>query len=987
MGPLKKQSEAAKKFIEYRDELKSLDINLFLLENGDIREKIADCERKEQIASDDLAEASAQLESMKEGYEKLSDDLAGLDERIESLKNRIAQGNVIKETLTGQINVLNEQINSARDAEIHFNERLESLTGSIERSVSEKEKLEAEKAANQEALTRSIDAARAQDEIVLEIQNQSEETRLQIEEMKERLIELVNVKGDIGARMERLSVLAEQSKKRREELAQSLEKYNSDKEQQEAVIEGFRKEAEKVSKETGEIEKEIKEKEAALKKADADLAFAERDLGKAREELLKSETRLESIRNITERYEGYGSSIREIMKLKEKNRGIHGVVADIIKVDKKYETAIETALGGNIQNVVTDTEATAKNVIEYLKANKLGRATFLPIKAVTGRGEFKNDDVLAEKGVLGLASSLVNVEQQYRGVVNYLLGKIVVADKIDNALMLARKYSYSLIIVTLEGELLNRGGAISGGAFKNKSNLLGRRREIDDLEKAITANREKQEDLLLKSEALNKEKDEISRELLELRTQLQESRILLNTVKINLDTAISKQREIDDTYAGVSTESREIEELEGSMNDENNALKDALQENSDENDRLKERILEMEKAREELKVKEAEELFRRQTLNAERSGLSGQNSVLVNSIIKLENDIAIFNEELEKITKSNAGSKEGIEEKQAEIADITRSIELAEAEGGALGIKLSEAENEKETLSNDHRDYLEKREQCQLRMADLDKEVFRLSQMREKLEERFETKSAYMWDEYELTYQSALELKDDSLTDAKSMRERITKLKNSIKNLGTINVAAIEEYKVVGERFEFMKTQQEDLEKAEADLIRIIKDLDKEMRRRFNTEFVKIQEEFSKVFREMFGGGQGTIELEEDIDVLDAGISIIAQPPGKKLQNMMQLSGGEKALTAIAVLFAIQNLKPSPFCLLDEIEAALDDSNIERFADYLHKLTDETQFIVITHRKGTMEATDRLYGITMQEKGVSTLISVNLEDYREEEIQ
>lgn len=987
VGPLKKQSEAAAKFLTYKNEQKEYDINLFLIENGELRAKISEYEEKGKIASDELAECQAQFEAMKEEYEKVSSELLSIDTEIEQIRNRIAQGNIVRENLSGQINVLNEQINAARDAKAHYLERFEALTANIGRTTEEKNRLEREKASNQEALTRVIEAAGRQDSVVLDVQNRHEELRLESEELKEQLLDLVRQNGEIHTRIERLKVMSEQMTDRRAELAESLEKFASDRDMQAQVVVQLKEEFEEASGDAAAIESEIRSKEASLKEADAKIAEAERDLGRTKEDLARDSARLESIRNITERYEGYGNAIREIMKLKEKNKGIHGVVADIIRTQKKYEVAIETALGGSIQNVVTDTEYTAKNVIEYLKTNKLGRATFLPIKAVTGRGEFRNEEVLKEKGVLGLASSLVDVDEQYRGVANYLLGRTVVVDTIDNALQLARRYNYSLIIVTLEGELLNRGGSMTGGAYKNKSNLLGRRREIDDLEKAIAEHKKRQEALKKQSETYGAEKDRLTDELLDERTELQEKRILLNTVRLNLEQAQNKASEIASGLENADQRRREIEQQEGSMSEENDALEDALVTNAEDNEKLKAKISDLAVQMEALKEQEATELLKRQTLNAERSTLTGQNSILVNSIIKAENDIALLNGELDKINKGSTGSESDIASRQQEIEDISRAIEEADAEAAALDIKLKELEHSKEEQSVSHKDYLDKREALTTRIADLDKEVFRLSQLKEKMEERFENRASYIWEEYELTYNAALPLRNEELSDVKVIREKLNELKSSIRGLGTINLAAIDEYKEVSERYEFMSSQQQDLMKAEADLVKIIRDLDREMRRQFNAEFKKIQEEFSKVFREMFGGGQGTIELEEDVDVLDAGISIIAQPPGKKLQNMMQLSGGEKALTAIAVLFAIQNLKPSPFCILDEIEAALDDSNIERFAAYLHRLSGNVQFIVITHRKGTMEAAHQLYGITMQEKGVSTLISVNLEDFSDEELE
>ncbi len=986
VGPLRRQSEAADKYVRFRDELKKYDINLFLYENGETKTKIRELVEKERIASEDLERSKAEYEVAKEEYEKLSETIHQLDEEISSIRTKISQGDIVKEGMLGQIKVYEEQINSANEAESRYRERHEEITEAIQKAEEDKAALTKDKADNQEALTKALSAANDQDSKVLMVQNESEEIRQEIEKKKERLIELVNAKGTINARRERLETMMEQMIKRREELTQDLEKSESDRTAQEEKVKSLEKEFQEAKEQESSLTEDVQARENDLREADQDIARLNRELGDAKTQYTANEARLDSLRNITERYEGYGSSIREVMKLKEKKTGIHGVVADIIKVDKKYEIAIETALGGNIQNIVTDTEATAKDAIAYLKANKFGRATFLPLKAVTGREEFRNEAVLSEHGVLGLASSLVNVEERYEGVARYLLGRIVVADNIDNALALARKYNYSLIIVTLEGELLNRGGSLTGGAFKNKSNLLSRRREIEELENSLKELIQKQEAYAKDIDMVTLRKENLDKEIADLRALLQESRIYLNTIKINLDAANARKEEIQGTFENINKENAQIEEQTGSIQNENTSLDSELDSNQKENESIKEEILALEEKQVKLREQEAAELLIAQNMRVDHSRLVEQNSFLTNSIIRLENEIEKLNNDKTTLETNRTASIRGMDEKREEIEKIRQTLEQAEVDKKELLAHLDEVEAAKEEQTGSHKGFIDKREEYSERIADLDKEVFRLNSSREKLEERFENRSSYIWDEYELTYNNALPLRDESLTDVKEMRDKINELKASIRGLGVINVGAIDEYKEVKERYDFLTNQYQDLQKAEADLVKIIRDLDKQMRTQFNTEFKKIRAEFSKVFKEMFGGGTGSIELEEDVDVLDAGISIIAQPPGKKLQNMLQLSGGEKALTAIAVLFAIQNLKPSPFCILDEIEAALDDANITRFAEYLHKLSNEVQFIVITHRRGTMEAADRLYGITMQEKGVSTLISVDLSDIKDEDI-
>ncbi len=984
IGPLRRQSEAANKYVELRDELKKYDINLFLFENGAAREKIKEYHEKEEIAARDLETGKAEFEAAKEEFEKLSGDIVRLDNEINDVKNRISQSDIIKENMTGNIRLLEEQINSATEAEKSFSARRGRLMDDIHTAEEEKARIEAEKQENQKTLTESVSRSNDQDSKVLEIQNENEELRQEIEKAKERLIELVNEKGDINARKERLDAVLEQIARRKEELSASLERIETQTSAQEEKVAGLNAEFESAQKNVKSIEDEIETNKKELAGSDAALAKLNLELGLAKQEYVENQAKLETLKNITERYEGYGNSIKEVMKLKEKDQGIHGVVADIIKVDKKYEIAIETALGGNIQNIVTDTEGTAKEAIEYLKANKLGRATFLPLKAVKGRGEFKNQEVLEEDGVLGLASSLVETEEKYEGVAKYLLGRIVVADHIDNAIRIARKYNYSLMIVTLEGELLNRGGALSGGAFKNKSNLLGRRREIEEIETFLKKSAGKQDSFEKDIELISGRMELLKKEISDRSAELQENLIYMNTVRVNLEQEKEKHKDILVGAESINKENEDIETRTASINTENTGLNDELESNSNENEAVKKKITELEEQLASKREEEAKELILAQSMKVENSRLTEQSSHLTNALIRAENDLEQLNADMLELKKSSENSTRSIETKSAEIEDIKKSIGEASAQAEELRERLEKLEREKEEQAGSHAGFIDKREELAQMVADLDKEVIRLSSAREKLEERFENRSNYIWEEYELTYNSALPLRNEELNDVAEMREKISDLKTQIRRLGVINVGAIEEYKEVSERHEFLTAQYEDLLKAEADLVKIIRELDKQMKEQFNVEFKKIREEFGRVFKEMFGGGYGRIELEEDADVLDAGISIIAQPPGKKLQNMLQLSGGEKALTAIAVLFAIQNLKPSPFCLLDEIEAALDDANITRFADYLHKLSKDVQFIVITHRRGTMEAADRLYGITMQEKGVSTLISVDLTDIKED---
>lgn len=984
-GPLKRQSEQAGKFLEYTAGLKKYEINLFLAENEGIEEKIGKYKKDETAAEESLRQEREALEALNLKYKRQNDELLDIDEKISEARKEGEQCRVIMESLAGQINVLNEQIRSEELSKSHYLERTSALGAALKRNEDEAGRLRASQEENKRLQELAAKNLARQENVLLEARNECEQAREESIRAKDMLVHAVEEKGRINSRIEHLNTTLEQMELREDRLSKELEKYGEDR----AFLENERKklkaELESAEGSVFRISEEIKKNAAQAAEAEKNIAAAAREEEDNSRLLLSVSSRLDTIKNMTERYEGYGSAVREVMKLREKNKGILGVVADIIKTEKKYEIAIETALGGSIQNIVTDTEATAKTAIEYLKKNRFGRATFLPVKAITAQNAFRFPDALDEEGVIGLADSLVDVPEKYSSVASYLLGRVLVTDKIDNALKIARKYRYQIIIVTLEGELLNRGGSLTGGAFKNRSNLLGRRREIEDLEKQTASLKRREEELKEKSLSAQVQADEIRKRTASLTAELHDGEIALNTARLSFKQAEDKLKELCEGLENVSAEDEGIKKERESFSSLSAGLEEELEENNVRAGQLRSRIEELEELQQTLREKEAGELEKCQELRSEKEKLTEQSSFIVNSLIKLESDMEIQKGELEKIRKSRSDGLQNIEEKLAEIEDVKRaSAEAAEKGTGAEAL-LEKLERMKEERAKENTEFISGREGCLRNISELEKEIIRLSAAREKLEERAESGAAHIWEEYSLTPSDAESFRDTALSSAAEMSEKIAELKSSIRGLGTINVSAIEEYKEVSSRCEFLSGQYEDLKKAEADLVKIIRDLDREMRKIFKTEFARIQEEFSAVFREMFGGGHGSIELEEDADILDAGITIIAQPPGKKLQNMMQLSGGEKALTAIAVLFAIQNLKPSPFCILDEIEAALDDSNIVRFARYLVRLKDRIQFIIITHRKGTMEAADRLYGVTMQEKGVSTLMSVNLEEYEEKQ--
>ena len=978
VGPLAKQSETAKEYLRLKEELKRCDANAFLAETAGIQTQLKELEEKEAIVSDQLEETSLASENLKREYDQLTEAIAALDEGLAGKREERTQAGMLMGNLEGQIGVLKEQINTERMNAEHIASRLSSIDGELE-----------EKNLQMTGYERERDEIAAQAETCLKRQEDAEEALRrteeemmlldqQIEDGKASIIANLNEKASLAARKQRYATMLEQAQVRRSEVAQRLLKFKSDESVQDEQLKAEREKLDAVEAEINRLMGERTAAEENIAGLEQEVRRLNKNLNDTQQQYHTSYTRLESLRNLAERYEGYGGSIRRVMEVRDRVKGIHGVVADIISTEKKYEVAVETALGGSIQNIVTDSEQTAKQLIEYLKKNKYGRATFLPLTSVGSRGGFNQEAALREPGIIGLADSLVHVEPQYRGLASYLLGRVVVAENIDCAIALARKFRYSLRIVTLEGELLSAGGSMTGGAFKNSSNLLGRRREIEELEaackKALVRVDEIQKDLSLNEGLLTEERENLER----LRAAGQEAILRRNTIQIGIAGLEEKKTEIAESSTDMVRENQDLEEQLREIGRSQEQLRkeeERLEGQNAQTSREIERLTgELERARQDSDA-------RRQELSGaqmETSGLHQRHQFALENIRRVREEMRRLDEEKRELSQGAGGSSQAIASREAEIGQLRELIESTGRKSAQLEEEIEKARQEKEAQTARQNTFFARREEISGEMGRLDKELLRLQNQSEKLSERMESYVNYMWSEYELTRQGAEALRDEDAPELGQLKRRLEELKSAIRSLGNVNVNAIEDYKEISERYEFMKTQHGDLVKAEEALLKIIEELDAGMRRQFEEKFREIQREFDKVFKEMFGGGSGKLELLEDEDLLEAGIQIIAQPPGKKLQNMMQLSGGEKALTAIALLFAIQNLKPSPFCLLDEIEAALDDSNVDRFAKYLHKLTKYTQFIVITHRRGTMMAADRLYGITMQEKGVSTLVSVNL---------
>ena len=982
VGPLEEQSKTARKYLDLREELKYHDINIFVNETDKLRQESVKTSEQEVIALEDLERLNKDLEALNKRYEELDGAVQKLDEDIDSVKSHINDTNLEISDYEGKVALYTEQINYNQQNERNIELRLHDMSLDIEKKNNEiikyRDDIESlnKKLEQQNALIEKFE-----DEIISKNTFISDVEK-DISNNKSEILKSLNEKSSLLTRNQKYETLIEQIRIRKSEAAQKIidiktseSKIRSEFDSERQKLSKLREEEKQNKEKLDEILKQIREKSLEINEKN-------NNLSRLQKENQHYSAKLESLKNIAEKYEGYGTSVKRIMENNSfSQKGVHGVVAEIIKTEKKYEIAIETALGGRIQNIVTDTEETAKDLIEYLKKNKFGRATFVPLSAVRESKDLKDIPILKEDGVLGTASKLVSADAMYSSLVSNLLGRIIVVSDIDKAVIIAKKYRYEYRLVTLEGDLFNTGGSISGGAYKNASNLLGRKRELEELESSIEKIHREEEILSLELESQNNIYEKLKKSRNELNNILHEMQVEVSALSVSVDAYEKKLKDNNASGLEFIEERAKLEEEEKILSNEKLGLIKELENIQNIHKKIEIDVSEAESGIQGYRHERDDILRKLSDTRLSISGISHSISFNNENIDRLKLEIQKLEEDKVVLFKEKEENKDLLLQRKDDISSSKIKIDELRVQVSALKEEELKYSDFKSEQLKKQKEAFSQKDELSRSISGLEKETYRLSTQKEKIEERLAQLSNYMWQEYELTLSTAKELfekVESSGLHLSDVQKIIIDIKKQIKELGDINVHSIEEYREVSDRYELMKTQYEDIISAEASLVEIIENLDELMRKQFAEKFVEINEQFNKVFVELFGGGAGILKLEEDVDLLEAGISIISQPPGKKLQNMMQLSGGEKALTAISLLFAIQNLKPSPFALLDEIEAALDDSNVDRFANYLHKLSNRTQFIVITHRRGTMVSADRLYGITMQEKGISTLVSVNL---------
>lgn len=976
VGPLKAQSEKAQKFIVLAGERKNLEIGIWLNTIDKTGEKMRDQEHKIEIAEASHKEAQDELSKIGEMIDKAADGTRDINIKLEEIRNS-ASG--FEEKLSD----IDSQIKVAENSILHNNETIERINRDKAAENETEQNIDAAVTAARECIQKAeeqiADATRQMDEL----SKQEETYRLSSSEFSDRAAALSGEISALSVRLADCRITAETANSSIEEIRSRIsaidESMGTRKDDYDALLKR-KADAEASLK---EIQDEIVSVKNAIdgytlrfenrsKKADSvKLAIDEKQ-----RELHKGQDRVRLLEDLEKNMEGYFGAVKAVMKESGRGalRGIYGPVSQLITVKDKYSAAIETALGAAVQNIVVDNETDAKRAMGFLKERRAGRATFLPITAIKGR-------VLSEQGLndqygfVSIASDLVSYDNKYSEIIRWLLGRTAVAEDIDSAIAIAKKYSYRFRIVTLDGQVINAGGSMTGGSRVQNAGILSRGNEIERLKGSLASMQKELDGMLSDYKLLSEDASAAKAELEGAEGDLLRAK----------EENIRREGELklaSDKLSSVSSGVKELLEEKETLEKRIESVSSGAEAARSQIDELKETL--------ENKEKELESITGdSKTLQKNREEVATKAAEIRLRIVSLQKDVEANTDEITRLKNRKTGHLDRLSELDGEIREIEEKndelralTERLSADEKALKANHGDAQNQINELIS-QRDELEKQaNDLRLHERAKSEERERLSGDIARLEERkiamrneYDNLTSKLYDEYQLTRREAAALEIE-IDDYSLAAKRLAELKSQIRALGSVNVSAIEEYKEVSERYEFLSGQISDVETSRAELNKMIDDLTGKMAEQFREQFNRINSCFGQTFIELFGGGKAELRLEDERDVLGSDIEIKVQPPGKNVQNINLLSGGEKGLSAIALLFAILKVTPAPFCIFDEVEAALDDVNVSRYAQYVRRMTKNTQFILITHRRGTMEEADVLYGVTMQEKGVSKLLEL-----------
>ena len=979
LGPLQTQSEKAKKYLNLREELKNIEVGLFVYNIEKYKENLQQIVQDIDVMQSQCNDEEGKLERVKILKEELKSSIDEITEQIENMSNLGFESQKEIEQLNSNINVAKTRITNNNENNVRFTDEIQEQNEKIQELKQELEQKEAKKdnlKQNKEKFEKELNEKQ---EELAKITEKLSAKELEIEGYKQTVEQNTDKKYELQSEINAQEINFQNYEKRQNQIKQEIQttisELDNTRMNKEEISKGFYESENKKNKAQKSLEEVAKQKQEANQK----IKSFESNINILSSDMRIKESRLKFLIETEKEKEGYIKSVKSLLKdcenIKDLGKGMHGVLANIIEVPDELETAIEMCLGASLQNIVTDTEEDAKKLVEHLRKNNLGRASFLPVASVKGKKleKLKGN----ESGVIGIASDLVKFNKKYEQIILNLLGRTVIVDNMDTAIKVAKQNGYTFRIVTKDGDLINPSGAITGGSVAKKTvNILGRGKEIEKLEKEI-------KNIKAKIQKLEEEKEEYEQSIegiLELSANLEKE---LQEIDITYATEKQKMISIDEN----------IQKLQNRLNklkEEQKNLETLKQEAIEQKEKIQEETQKITNQNEELSklISEFAELNKDDQkyiddLNFDITNLKISVSSFDESEASIQEIQERINQELNNAKASIENKNNQIEQIKVDNENLEKSIQETLNKIEEIKQKVNNSSSEIEKMKQERAQKSEKLSKQEDEITskfkiieDLKSQLVKLDVKKTKVEEDINTIINKMWEEYELTpnnVEGYAKPENVALT-----QKRVNNIRTEIRDLGSVNVDSIEEYKNLKDRYDFMSEQRLDLENTMSKLRKVITDMTQIMKEQFREKFKIINKNFGEVFAELFGGGKASLNLEDEENILECGIEITVQPPGKKLQNMMLLSGGEKAFTAIALLFAILKINPAPFCVLDEIEAALDDVNVFRYADYLKKFTEHTQFLVITHRKGTMEAADTVYGVTMEESGISKLLSMKL---------
>ena len=981
IGPLKNQAEKAKKYLSLREELKSIEIGLFIYNIDTYKVKIEELVKDIDIINSQKEDEESRLSVLQNLKENLKTELEEIISKIEETQNLGFESEKKIEQINSDINVQKTKIENNNQNSDTYLKEIEELKKRNAEILEEKENRINKKdnlLANREKFVLELEE---KENKLQELTSKLSKEEVEIEEKKKQVEKNTEAKYENREAINTLEVnnenLNKRSKTVKNEIQETISKLDEKRMLKSDLLKTFN---EKESK-RNECQKRLEDIKVKREEANAKITEFDNKINNLTQEYRIKDSKQKFLQEMEKEKEGYSRAVKSVLTQCEVdrnlNKGVRGVLASLITVPEEYQLAVETVLGQTLQNIVTETEEDAKKLIEYLRKNNLGRASFLPITSVKG----KNLDKLitnGTQGVIGVASKLIKTDKKYEEIISNLLGKTVIVNDMDTAIVIAKQNKYSFRIVTLKGDIINPSGAISGGSTTQKTNsIIGRTAQIKQLEKEI-------EKIQKEIEKITKEKEDYENSIESLLEEITSIEASSRETEIEYATEEQRLESIEETISSLETK---LDKLKT----ETNEIVESIDKNKEEKAVIEQKNLELEQEITILNTaiqnfaeknkgnqKYIDDLnFDITNLKISVSSFDESSNSLEEILSRMENELQTNMSKIENKKQQSKNLKVENEELTKTIEELKQNIEQIKIEvstSSETAQKLKQEKSNKNMAITKVETEIEEKYKI---IEEIKNQANKLEVKKSKLDVELEQIINKMWEDYEITPNTAGEFKKPN--NVAETTKEVKHLRDEIKNLGSINIDSIEEYKQTKERYDYMCEQRLDLENASSKLKKVIQDMTKIMKEQFEKQFNIINKNFGEVFKELFGGGKAELKLTDETDILNCGIEIEVQPPGKKLQNMMLLSGGERAFTAIALLFSILRINPAPFCVLDEIEAALDDVNVYKFADYLKKFTGETQFLVITHRKGTMEAADTVYGITMEESGISKLLSMKLE--------